>query len=846
MSVVLLGCEINLNAANEIGGRWALAPNGLFYPSDGMQGSGSENDRVMVTHTERHEAFIVWENPSAYSNLDTTPRPDARCSSPPPETFNVAYSVTALAASNASVSCEDGIEGDVCTVACTPAFSFPKGSPDTRSITCEYEQETGTGHWSAVGEECAPLECSFADLLGVLAREGLGDGSIDTPNATACLEHTTDDRFVYGTECPLRCATGFAVDGNASKVGMDVGFATCSNVTNPNKDISFALSSASRALATQCVPVLGYCDGASPLASENAQKLELSIGSDGADCASQSTIGSGCRLQCPHGDDGDDTPNTYVVQCLANTATSGMWSDVPGGFSCDGDCQTVNVSNHISFSGGGNCTTGLAVASGESCELHIELGYECHALNGSLLLPSLVTQQDGASNLPVDKLSVLCGANGNWPVACNVVDDYCEQRGEIFLDMDHGSVQCEGQRLGDRCFGSCDVGYALTGFISDDDADDAIAAMVGQCVDNQLNHGTWASFNVSCEKIDGFCASSLVGVASFRNETNIVPHVSELGASMQFCEDTSLGDSCFTYCRPGFSRTGGEGMSSLTPGTPSLEIANQYVCSESGFWEYLSVGSSSGSNNLGDLDTEGNCSLIEHYCDDFPSQQLSDPNAVIYCQTGSRAGDECVVDCSPGFEVVLGGGGDDPNLVTSTICDATSAQWTLFDDVSCAPINNFCPATLEATLEVDGEAIIRNYSCIEQVRYSLLVANFESRWCSHFCIFFPVFSSQHTYICIHHRCLGRNVPSNARTAQLDHRAMGLVCTVKAMRVAYGNGRVCGRTRRLCAVAVVSRAMLFETPNCQASYTLTEMATASWVCRGVLWMVGKTLLLIIRE
>eukprot|EP00750_Incisomonas_marina_P001532 INCI1131.2.p1 GENE.INCI1131.2~~INCI1131.2.p1 ORF type:complete len:1923 (+),score=223.19 INCI1131.2:506-6274(+) len=684
---------------------WALAPNGLFYPT-GTQ--GSENDRVMVTHTERHESFIVWENPSAYSNLDTTPRPDARCSSPPPETFDVAYSVTTLTTANSSVSCEDGIEGDVCTVACTPAFSFPKGSPDTVSITCEYEQETGTGHWSAVGEECVPLECSFANLLGVLTREGLDDGSVDAPNATDCLEQTADNRFVYGTECPLRCATGFAVNGNVSNVGMNVGFATCSNVTNPNNDISFAVSSASRALATQCVPILGYCDRANPLTSENAQKLELGIGTDSADCTSQSTIGSGCRLQCPQ-DDGDNMPNTYIVQCLESTATSGMWSDVPSGFSCDGDCQTINVSNHISFSGSENCTTGLAVGSGESCQLHIELGYECHALNGSILLPSIVTQQQELSH--VDKLSVLCGSNGNWPVACNMVDDYCRHRGEIFFDMEHGSVQCEGQRLGDRCFGSCDVGYAFefqnTGFTSDDDA----VAIIGRCVDDHLNQGAWTSFNVTCEKIDDFCAPSLVGVASFGNGTNIVPHVSEPSASMQFCEEASLGDSCFTYCRPGFSQTGAS-ANSRTPGIPSLEIANRYVCSESGVWEYLPDGSSSGPN-LGDLNAEGNCSAIEQYCEDFPSQQLSNPNAVIYCRTGSRAGDECVVECSPGFEVLAGGG--DANLVTSTVCDATSAQWTVFDDISCAPINQFCPSTLEATLEVDGETITSNYSCTHQM-----------------------------------------------------------------------------------------------------------------------------------
>ena len=53
---------------------WCLAPNGLFYPG--------QSD-VMVTHTERHEAFIAWEDVGAYSDMATTPRPAVECASSP-------------------------------------------------------------------------------------------------------------------------------------------------------------------------------------------------------------------------------------------------------------------------------------------------------------------------------------------------------------------------------------------------------------------------------------------------------------------------------------------------------------------------------------------------------------------------------------------------------------------------------------------------------------------------------------------------------------------------------------------------------------------------------------------
>jgi hypothetical protein len=360
-------------------------------------------------------------------------------------------------------------------------------------------------------------------------------------------------------------------------------------------------------------------------------------------------------------------------------------------------------------------------------------------------------------------------------VACAPIEKYCKPSGLVAFAVDGGgAVWCEGQRLGDVCWASCDTGFELR-LISGEAASAAAAAanhtagvVLATCVEGGAaesgDTGTWeVTSGVACELVQDFCPAA-VPTNSVRFEARGSSSSSSAEGDddaaaddgQQACSTRSLGDSCETHCLPGYYASGRLGAATPPVGVPSLQVANTYKCGVSGQWVLATAETEEG-------EEEGvprSCTRIPRYCHGTPEFQLSDPDVELVCTTtsgtaGAAVGDTCVAECAPGFAysssaaaavttgAAAGTAADAATagarttttttaaaaaaasmatttrvMVTSTECDAETAQWTPMDDVQCERLAEFCPANMSTVLEVDGVERSHEQGCSARVRAS--------------------------------------------------------------------------------------------------------------------------------
>jgi len=642
--------------------RWALAPTGLFY-----EGS----DQVMVTHTERHEAFVEWDQYHRYNSMDTTPRPMASCAHRP--TINEAF----IVGNGSKLDCVNEIEGATCRISCAPDYAAT-ATQTSNDVSCEFDATTGDGQWTAVDLVCDPLTCSLADLVAILGENHL-DSNVEFANVTQCFIDAGGS-FSYNDSCPLQCSPGYAIDGHK---GIAAGVVTCDNISVPNADIQFSLDSLSRELASSCSPISGYCAQVNPVDDAMATSLGLLI-SNSTDCSSTSHVGGSCRLFCPEGGD-----ISIALRCEAFNQTHGVWSGVPATFNCDGNCERIDYA-FAELYGRGNCSQDQ-VSPGEVCELDLLPGYRCQTLNGSLLVGNKASH------------TVTCQPGANWPLACDEIEEFCSEPGESQFEVEHGTVQCTGQKLGSICTLLCDVGFSA----SELDAGTNVAVgspLIGNCTPGDSSLGVWTvQQNLICSRIQNFCPPSLPSGNHSANssaedwETHLGwPTVSEI-VMPQTCSNASFQDVCSSFCDTGYMSDTVDDRTPISAGT-SPQLANTYQCSMHQRWELLS------------LSEARSCVRIPNYCPSFPSQQLSDPNAYFSCQDGSEVYDECAVTCLPGFQM-----NSATNQSLSTFCDPDTAEWTIIPDFTCSRDDSFCPNSAAVLMDVDGTTSHLHVQCSSTV-----------------------------------------------------------------------------------------------------------------------------------